>query len=322
MKRLTIILSFSLFLLVSGCQTASKTPTHQTQTPLDSKQALAISQKQLGGQVIQAIPFTYREEKYIAARRTKGVWYNVILLKHNGKSYQKVWQDPNDIRQEHMDLNDKLFTVKDFDYNGTPELLYIEDVFGTAGYGVTFFIRDLGKSKTYTLDYHYTYYHLKDNGEEIKPDENLKLPENKKLLEGVMNYLKQVEFLQKPVDPEKIENDPEFAEERWYRDNGKLKSGRKVINIHWYQGEPKNENSIETEIKKGNMIYRSYFKAAVYAIDTHKKGYYVIHAVEDNYNWVLKLQLLGKWLKMRHMYGDEYIFNTETHELIKTKNEF
>lgn len=126
--------------------------------------------------------------------------------------------------------------------------------------------------------------------------------------------------MEEPASPKQIEEDPQYAEQRWFKDNGEFKSGRKIVKIHWYNGEPRCQNSIDKDIKVGDMIYRCYFKAGIYGIDTKHKRFYVVYTSEDNWDLIMDFNLSGKWLKMQHMTLKENAFNIDTHELVRLKN--
>lgn len=293
---------------------------------LSKEEAMSVARKELGGNILQAIPFVYKEKQLIAVRRSEkdsDFTHNVLIIELNGTSYKKIWQAPESPTSNFDDLKFKLFTVENLNNDNQPELVYMDRNFGTLSGSTEVFVYSLKNEQTYSIIITESVNYQESTGQVVEISENLKLAENKLIMEWLKKRLKDLNILREPKDPKKIpalSTDPKLSEERWIQENS-LKNGElknKKIQIHWYNGEPPNVGDIQSEVTDGHMIYRTYFKSGVYAIDIKKKRFYVVYASDATVvDWIDKLQLNGNQLKIQHKYGDVYFFNTKSQEIVK-----
>ena len=287
-------------------------------------EAYKISKRELGNNIIQAIPFAFNEKSYIAVRRSENqenLNYNVIVLQSQGSYYVETWRNSGILPLSDGNLQAKLFTIQDIDRDEKPDVTYFNQGSETGGMGAMLAVYSVAKNVEYTITVSQMLYYTKGSRQQIQVSDNLKLTENKIVFDWIKNTLVQNHIIIPEITPNDMLKDPNLAGDLWYKENVDLHGNGKV-KIHWYDGEAPNKGKETSKVSDGAMVYKAYFKDGVYATDTQNNKFYVVYIPENQYDWIEKLEIGDNELVMYTRQVDDqpgitYYFDITTQKLAK-----
>jgi hypothetical protein len=87
---------------------------------------------------------------------------------------------------------------------------------------------------------------------------------------------------------------PEFAVQRWHKENGTKQSG--AVRIHYYQGQPECGATVVAKLRTATIHWVSFFKGPVYGYERLKDRHFIAYSSAWSYNWATCFAFDGKTL--------------------------
>jgi hypothetical protein len=255
--------------------------------PLDGIKARQIAYSVLAGDIIQVVSFQNIESPRIfiaCLRRSSEIDFDrqVYVLEQVGDAYKVAW------------VSDRLWfskssplEVSDIDNDGYQEVVF-EDWSSGSGAGMK-------RLKIYSCE-RARLFRITESREwqnragPISPEIEIDSADDRELDRKFEEFAKQRGFL-KPITS--IDFDlPEFAVQRWHKENGKLLSG--TVRVHRYRGIPNCQASVIATLDTEDFHWVSFFKGPVCAYEKRQDWHFVAFSAAWSYNWATCLAWDGK----------------------------
>lgn len=258
--------------------------------PFHKIDAIRAARSTLGGNIVAAVPFRNLGSKNIyiaAARRSSDEDYGVriVILEQAGGAYITKW-----IGDELLgDFNDEEFQVLDIDGDGSKEVTFQVESYGSGAGSKSLYIYSPRRNILAEVTEFY------NSSDAASPDIypiKIETGDDEKFREAVIKYAHGRGLLQ---GNEVVDYDlPKFAVLRWHKENGDKRSGR--VRTHLYSGEPDRGNSIEDQLEAGGIIWTAYFKGPLYGYKNAQDRHFIAYSPQWVYEWPMRLAFDGKLL--------------------------
>ena len=267
-------------------------------SPLTSAKTKQVATSVLGGDVPAAISFRNisTEHVFIAAlRRTseRDFDWRVFLLEQLGGTFQVVWR--SDMLSS---FTKSQIEVQDIDGDGNCEVIYEDQSFGTGGGSRSLYVYFPDGKKLHSLTESLNW---QDLSGPVSPEVTIKPEGDSKLVSQIERVASKRGFLKPSTE---IDFDkPEFAAQRWHKENGKFPQGK--IKIHYYQGLPHILSTTVATVRASDRVWFSFFKGLLVEYDPVKDQHFVVYSPAWFYNWVKCMLFDGErlWCGVHCMNG-------------------
>jgi hypothetical protein len=257
--------------------------------PLNDAKAKQAATSVLGGDVPTAISFRNISTEHIliaALRRSseKDFDWRVFLLEQLGSTFQIVWK--SDML---CSFTKSQIEVQDIDGDGNCEVIYEDQSFGTGGGSRSLYVYFPDSRKLHSLTESLNWQSLSGP---VSPEVRIEPQGDAKLVSQIERVASTRGFLKPSTE---IDFDkPEFAAQRWHKENGKFPQGK--IKIHYYQGLPHILSTLVATIRASDRVWFSFFKGLLVEYDPVKDQHFVVYSPAWFYNWVKCMSFDGERL--------------------------
>lgn len=277
---------------------------------LDEVDAIRAARSALGGSIISVVPFRNLGSKnvYLAVlRKSSDEDFDVkaYVLEKVGGAYISRWMsDVLDGQPSKVQ-----FIVADIDKDGSKEIAFEVEFYGT-GYGSrSLFIYSLKRNFLAEVTEHYN--SADAAAPAVFPIE-IKAGDDEQFRQAVLDFAHARGLLQgeEPVDYDL----PQFAVQRWLKENGEKRAGR--VRVYLYPGAPPYASSVNDEVDTGEMVWTAYFKGPLCAYHKDKNKHFIAYAPRSVYEWPKSLAVDGRFLWfICHCIPGLFSFECETNML-------
>ena len=247
--------------------------------PLSDSEALSAATSMLGGDVPLARSFRNISTNHIfiaALGRSseQNVDWRVSLLEQLGSTFHIIWKS-----EVLASLSKPRLEVEDIDDDGNCEVIYEDQSFGTGGGYRSLNVYSIESRQVTTLKESLNW---QDLSGPLSPVVTIEPHGEKDLLRQIETLASKMGFLKPPteVDFEK----PEFAVQRWHKENGKFPQAR--IRTHYYKGAPHSLATLVVTVRASDRIWFSFFKGPMFEYDLANDRHCVVYSPAWFYNWV------------------------------------
>ncbi len=265
---------------------------------LTEAKAKQVATSILGGDVSTAIPFRNISTKHIlmaVLRRSskKDFDWRVFLLEQLGSTFQVVWKS-----EMLSSFTKSQIEVQDIDGDGNWEIIYDDQSFGTGGGSRSLHVYFPVSKKLHSLTESLNWQNLSGA---VSPEVTIEPEGDSKLASQIESVGSKRGFLRPSAE---IDFDkPEFAAQRWHKENGKFPQGK--IKIHYYKGLPHVLSTLVATERASGRLWLSFFKGLLIEYDLVKDQHFVVYSPACFYNWVNCMSFDGErlWCGVHCMNG-------------------
>jgi hypothetical protein len=257
--------------------------------PFDEIRAKRIAFSVLAGDIIRAISFRNIDSPRVfvacVRRSSEGDCdHRVHVLEQIGDAFKPIWHSD----RLHC-FQPSTFEVCDANNDGYHEVVFEESASGTGA--------GMRRLMVYSFQWA-TLFVIKESREwqnrsgPISPEIEIEPAEERERIKEFEAVAKQRGYLQPHVF---VDFDmPEFAVQRWHKENGKKLSG--AVRVHYYHGKPDCRASVAATLNVGALSWMSFFKGPVYGYERLKDRHFIAYSSAWSYNWATCLAFDGKTL--------------------------
>jgi len=254
--------------------------------PLDELKVRKIAYSVLSGSIMLAIPYRNLNSKHVfiavAHRESKESFDKKIsILEQFGKAFRTIWESERPL------LHISQFQVADIDEDGTNEVIFTTEEYGTGAYSKRMFVYSTVKKQLFELCEDYDNQNLAGP---VSPQIDVNPKSDEDFIEAIEHYAVEQGFLQttQTVDFDS----PDFAVQRWHVSNGTKMKG--AVKLHFYSDKPRWSSSISATLETDDILWIAYFKGPLFGYIKSKNQHFVAFSPSWKYNWVKCLTYDGE----------------------------
>ncbi len=267
-------------------------------SPITEVRAKQVATSVIGGEVSRAIPFRNISTKHVliaALRRSseRDFDWRMFLLEQLGSTFQVVWKS-----EMLSSFTKSEIEVQDIDGDGNCEVIYEDQSFGTGGGSRSLYVYFPETKKLHSLTESLNW---QDLSGPISPEVTIEPEGDAKLVSQIEAVASKRGFLKPSAEIDF--NKPEFAAQRWHKENGKFPQGK--IKIYYYNGPPHVLSTLVATQRASNRVWLSFFKGLLIEYDLVKDQHFVLYSPACFYNWVKCMAFDGErlWCGVHCMQG-------------------
>ncbi len=266
-------------------------------SPFDELKARKIAYSVLSGSIMHAIPYRNLNSKHVfiavAHRDSKdSLDKKISILEQFGKAFRTIWESEEPL------LHISQFQVADIDEDGTNEVVFTTEYYGTGAYSKHMFVYSTAKKQLFEL---IESYDTQDLSGPVSPQIDVNPKTDEDFIEAIEHYAVEQGFLQ---TTQTIDLDsPDFAVQRWYISNGAKMKG--AVKLHFYSDRPRYPTSISATLETTDILWIAHFKGPLFGYIKSKNQHFVAFSPSWKYNWVTCLTHDGEnlWFGIHSDFG-------------------
>jgi len=283
--------------------------------PMNEVRAKQIASSVLAGDIMRAVAFRNIDSPrvFIACLRRSSESdcdHLVYVLEQVGDAFKVTW---------HSDrltfFQPSTFEVWDVNNDGYHEVLF-EDSAGGSGAGQR---RLMVYSARWALPFVITESReWQGRSGPISPEIGIEPANEREMFKAFESVARKRGYLQ----PQRfVDFDlPEFAVQRWHKENGTKQSGK--VRTYYYQGQPECGATVIAKLRTSTMNWVSFFKGPVYGYERLKDRHFIAYSSAWSYNWATCFAFDGKTLWFGLHLRDGLMSFTPGDNLLKSHEAF